>query len=169
MPARKVSCTDAAGVVHTRKTVRDYSHAVAFLPSIDAALRWSDCDWKSDGSNFEYWAKIAAGNDPHPTRSYRDDPARWSAEEIAESLAWAAAQNAERIADAQARTAGHDRASYIAAQRAARVAIIREKEAAGYYQVWQIEGWCGRRDLAQKLAGKIADKASRVEILEASY
>lgn len=52
---------------------------------------------------------------------------------------------------------------WIEAQAQDQIARIEKAKAAGYYDQWVNDGWCGRLDLAQKLASKMAGQG-RVEI-----
>lgn len=171
MPKTKFTATDPAGVIHTRTTERTYEYTVVTLPCYegDVAFYASESWDKSEAKNFRYYRQIAAGNDPYPARQWRDDPARFTAEEIAESLAHAEAENAKRLADAIEKVAGHaDAASYCAGQRAKRLAAVEQRKAEGYYQIWQNAGWCGRLDLASKLAQKCSgSRTAAVQILPA--
>jgi len=127
-------------------------------------------DWqRTDIANFDYYAAIAAGNDPHPTRNYKaDHPAKWTLEEIAEGDVWAAECNAQRRADAKARVDGLTVGLYLSAKLDERIAKVEERKAAGYYAKWQNLGWCGRLDLAQKLFSTAqGQRYARVAILPA--
>lgn len=150
------TATDAAGTVHKRTSEnRTYTHTVVALPSYEFDMAQNDKDWEVDAKNFGYYVQIATGHDPHPTRNYRADyPEKWTAEEIAAGQAHADAENAKRIQDAADRVTGHTRETYVAAQRAERAAKVNARKAKGYYGEWVNLGWCGRPDLAQKLAGQ---------------
>ncbi len=153
MPKTKFTAKDKNGTIHTRTSDRrEYTHTVVYLPSFEQDMACVDSDWKTDGSNFDYYTLIAGGNDPLPCRNYRTDPARWTAEEIAAAEADAVERQKARIDDASARVMGKTRQAYIAEHRAERVARIHAKKAEGYYGIWQNAGWCGRLDLAHKLA-----------------
>jgi len=168
MPKAIFTATDAAGQTHKRTSEsRIYTHTVVFLPDFAADMALADKDYKQDGSNFAYYCELAAGTHEHvthviPRSGYH---ASYSDEQVAKFQEAQREQNAKGIADAKAVTEGHTRESYVAARRAKRVAAVNEGNAAGYYAKWQNAGWCGRYDLAQKLAAKTA--GAKVEILEA--
>lgn len=168
MPKTHYTATDPNGAVHKRSTDRRvYTHTVVFLPSYEADMaNATHKDWaKTDASNFNYYTRSAAGlNAP---RNYRaEHPDKWTAEEIAESQAWSDEENAKRIARGREETSGHTLESYIAAKRAERVQFIEDRKAAGYYRTYQNAGWCGRLDLAQKLATKHGPSAVILEAKE---
>ncbi len=171
MARNKFTATDAAGVVHTRTSDnRTYSHTVVVLPSYEFDLaRANRADLKSEARTFAYYQAIAAGNDPYPGRCFRSESRGDSAESIAEEQARVAAENAKRVADAQAVVAATPTAeAYSAAEKAKRVAHVEQYMAAGYFETWQNVGWCGRRDLAASLARKMTNpQHAKVETLEA--
>lgn len=153
----KYFAIDANGERHTRSSERAYSHMVVFKDDFAREMALStDKSWaKQDARNFDYYARIAAGNDPYPSTNFRaEHPDRFTADEIAESQARADAENARRLADAKEKTDGHDAASYIAACKADRIARLEAKKAKGAFDIFRCAGWCGRLDLAQKLAAK---------------
>lgn len=159
MPKIKYFAIDPNGERHTRSSERVYSHAVVYKDDYAKELaNASDKGWtKTDRSNFDYNSRIAAGNDPYPHQHW--DRVAYAFHEKTDE--WIAAhdarmdrENAERLADAKAAIEGHDAASYCEAKRLARVAKIEAKKAAGGYDVFRCAGWCGRLDLAHKLAAK---------------
>lgn len=171
MPKLRYYAFDANGQKHARISERVYTHTVVYLPSYDRYLESAHSkEWdKSERANFDYYAAIAAGNDPHPRVNYMADhrqAVKWSAEEIAKGAERCAAENAKRRADAIERTAGHDKASFVAARLAERVATVEKMKAAGYFETWRNAGWCGRRQLAETLANKTRQHAAKVDILE---
>lgn len=172
MPKIIYTATDSSGQVHTRKSERTYTHTVVARRSFDRAMQLADMNWASDRDNFAYFAKIAAGNDPYPARNWlRGDNVHpsWAVtpEKIAAHQVEVDAENAKRLADAIERTAGHTVDSYVAAKRAERVAGILRKRAEGYYDVFVNLGWCGRRDLAEKLVRSQSESFRHHEILTA--
>src|SRR5690606_28668068 len=114
-------------------------------------MEQAKADWqaKQDGKNYDYNVQLAAGTHPHvQPRNHAWHPS-YSAEWIANYQKDEAEQNAKRIAEAKALTSV-SRDQYIANLLAKRIAAV---EAADYVKFTNL-GWCGRRDLADKLAAK---------------
>lgn len=159
MPKIKYFAIDPNGVTHTRTSDRIYSHAVVAKHSYDRALAMAnDKGWaRTDRSNFDYYCQIAAGNHPYAKKHW-DEVAyaahKKTVEWIADYNARMDAANAEDLANAIERTQGHTAESYCEAKRLERVASVEAKKADGYYDRFFCEGWCGRADLAHKLAAK---------------
>ena len=64
--------------------------------------------------------------------------------------------NAERLAEAKATVKTYGTAAaYAEAKKNERVARLVAKLVDGGFDEWFVEGFCGRFDLAQKLAGKV--------------
>ncbi|RUW96609.1 hypothetical protein EOA27_38580, partial [Mesorhizobium sp. M2A.F.Ca.ET.037.01.1.1] len=82
MPKTVYTAIDPNGVAHTRTTDRTYTHTVVAQRSKAAAMASAtDAGWaKTEKSNFEYYVKIASGNDPYPARTYMT-PDRFTAEQ----------------------------------------------------------------------------------------
>ena len=165
---------DPSGDVHTRssKAGRVYTHTVVTRPSYEWALMAAKSkDWaKTDRRNLEYYDTIAQGRDPYPRQCYRQNhPEKWTPEQIEEERIAVEAENRKRVEDAIAHVANRTVAQYLADKQAERIARVEGLKAKGYYNDWQNAGWCGRPDLAQKLAQ--AEKAKKhvaeVAILEA--
>lgn len=148
--ATQYLATDALGTTHTRKTDRTYTHTVVTQYGYEAAVAHCHAahaaetarELKSPTANFKYYTDIAAGNDKYPE-------ADW----IGGARVVNEARQALRIADAQARIEGGFDA-YRARILADALARIEANKAAGYYTRFHNLGWCGRLDLAQKLAAK---------------
>lgn len=150
--------TDANGLTHTRSTKsRSYTHMVVIKRSYDAAIAAaSDRHWaKTDASNFDYYLRIAEGRSSHypSTRYCPQYPERYDAAAIADEEARLSASDAAKVVEAKAVVEGHTVASYVAQQLAKRLARVEALKAEGYYDRWCDAGWCGRLDLAHKLAG----------------
>lgn len=147
--------TDAAGVQHTRKSARVYTHAVAFLPCADRAIEGAkSVFWKNqDGRNYDYYAScVALGHHKNlmSFEHYRNDPAR----------------QAQDVMEAREKIGNSSRTAYVLQEEQDRLSSINKNIEDGYYQKWQIAGFCGRYDLAQRLAAQNIDNA-HVEILPA--
>lgn len=157
MPKTVYTAIDPNGVEHKRTTSdRTYTHTVVAQRSKAAAMVGATAiGWaKTDRSNFEYYVQIASGNDPYPARNYMTSD-RFTAEQIAGHQAVVDADNAKRVAEAKATTDGVALADYLAAKLAERFARVE----AGDYVSYVNHGWCGRHDLALKLASKIGPSA----------
>jgi hypothetical protein len=115
----------------------------------------------TDVSNFEYYTDIIERGysmySPSEVGKYAWLTAEYQATKAAEEVANAI----ERIAGAKTAT------EYQIARRDACVARVQQLKANGHYDVWCNEGWCGRLDLAQKLASKSSQYGVEVTILEA--
>lgn len=157
------TATDANGTVHTRKSDRGYSHTVVFRNVKSEKL--ADAvhkGWRNlDANNYKYEASIADGSTVlyiTPAGSYHAsrDAAYIAADQKAQTE-----KNAERVAKAQAFIAANpDKAAYLDAEELKRIASAEKAD----YTTWFNAGWCGRFDLAQKLAAKYTD----VQILPAT-
>lgn len=145
----KFRATDAAGRIHTRTTKRTYTHTVVFLPCYAADLAKASQPRQVDGDNWEFAGQMVAwgGVFNGVRKPYHTD------EQVSKELA----SNQERVAQFP------DRAAAIEGNRLRRIEDVEARKAAGYYETWQNAGWCGRLDLAQKLAAQTA--GARVEIL----
>lgn len=162
------TATDAAGHVHTRKSERGYTHTVVALPSFDFDMaRATDKGHaKADSSNYDYYVQVAAGQ---RLRVCYRSAEKWTAEEIAEEKAWIDAANAKAIADAKEKVDGVTCGEYIRIKQAERVSAVHRSKAEGYYRAWRNMGWCGRADLAQKLAATCQNaRFAKVAILPAT-
>lgn len=160
--------TDSAGALHTRATAsRAYTHTVVGLPSLEKAMTDALAPWAVDTSNYEYFRKIAMTNGDYHARTCYRTADKWTPEQIAEEKASVDAANAKRLAEARDIL---DRCPTLAAYRAQkqveRVAAVRANETKGYYARWVNIGFCGRFDLAAKLAAKPAGYYAKVEVLE---
>lgn len=147
----KVALSD--GTFATRKSDRVYTHIVVGRRSYEKEL--ADASTVSKGqrdtlkSNFAYYTKIAAGNDPYPSTCYRTEP-KWTAEEVAEEKARAEAENAQRFQEAVRKIDGHTLESFIEADRLYHIRKVEERKTKGYYNDLLVVAWCGRLDLAHK-------------------
>jgi hypothetical protein len=164
--------TDAAGVTHTRSTEsRAYTHTVVRKGGYAVAMASAlSASWgKTDRSNFDYYLRIAEGRSEfYPSTRYCAKYAdRHTPEQIAEEDARLTISDAQKVAEAKAVCAGFTADTYVAEQRRLRVERIETKLAEGGYEVWHNMGWCGRLDLAQKLANASAGGDYVVAVLEA--
>lgn len=159
---------DPNGTVHTRTSDRrEYTHTVVYQHDKAALMAYATgSDWtKSDGNNFDYRRECAAGTHPNVTKVTPADKfhSSYTAEKIAEFQQAQREMNAKIIADAKVETDGKTREQYIAERQAERVARVEAED----FTIWHNAGWCGRLDLAQKLAAKSAYAWVRSTILEA--
>jgi hypothetical protein len=144
---------DPNGVEHKRTSDRrTYTHTVVFQKSYAKALERASQLYKVDGENFDYYVELAAGQHQRvtPDSGYH---ASYSAEFIANARANQIAENERRQASAKETIEGHTRESYQRLKRDERVAEVERGKANGHLDHdWFNAGWCGRLDLAQKLA-----------------
>jgi hypothetical protein len=134
----KAICPD--GTIITRSSDRVYVAAVIAQASYDFSLAQADQDGKNDGSNWEFNCQMVAWGG-----IYRGERKPWDTDEaIAKSLA----QCTERMNEYPSAAAA------IAGERAKRIARVEEAKANGYFEQWQLIGFCGRPDLAAKAAAK---------------
>lgn len=149
---------DPQGVIHKRSTTsRAYTHTVVGKRSYELAMRRArSTQWaKSDARDYAYEVQISEGNDPVPAINWDARyPAGKTAEQIAASQLRADAANEKRFELAKARVGNHTVQSWCEARQAERIAVVEKDAEQGYYEVFVNLGWCGRRDLADKLAAK---------------
>jgi hypothetical protein len=141
---------DPDGVKHKRRSDRTYTHTVVYKGGYARAVASvEDQAWAiTDQNNYRYYLDIVEG---------RTGKAPWETE----------AQHEARKGDAAGHLAGCQcAADYIAKCKAHRLARIEANRAEGKYDTWQNAGWCGRSDLAQKVASDWSSKGFQVEILE---
>lgn len=127
------TATDANGAIHTRKSERGYSHTVVYRNvKSEVMAQMQDAGWvKTDRSNYDYSVKLATGNHT-----------------------WTCVTEKE-IAKAKAIVENFTKEEYVADELAKRIASAENYD----YTTWFNAGWCGRLDLAQKLAAKYSDCA----------
>jgi len=143
MPKIKYSATDANGLVHTRTSARVYTHMVVARPSYaNAVARASRVHMPTQKSNFEYHMNIAEGV---ITSQYT------SRDHAADDLGGATTLE-----------------QYVALNIKRALAAVEKSKAEGRFDRFFDKGWCGRRDLADKLAAKArSDGYAEVAILPA--
>lgn len=135
---------DANGTTHTRNSDRVYTHTVVYRQSkADRMAYATSKDWRdADGKNYDYAAACIANGKHLNLMSfahYANDTAR----------------HAKDVQESVAHNRGLTREDYISTRQAERVAIVEATD----FSVWHNAGWCGRLDLAQKLAAKFSDVA----------
>jgi hypothetical protein len=143
MPKIKYSATDANGLVHTRTSARVYTHMVVARPSYANAVASASAPWMSTAkSNFKYYSDIISG---------REDARFTSVERATEELGGATTL-----------------ARYVEILIERALAAVEKSKAEGRYDRFFDKGWCGRPDLADKLAAKARSEGyAEVAILEA--
>jgi hypothetical protein len=153
---------DPQGIAHTRSSKgRTYTHTVVFVRGqahadrkLAEALEFSA---KQAPKDFEFYTSLidgswqAASALRHPTL-YADAD-------------YAAKQLAQDKARGEQEIGGLDVAGYVAKRHERALARHAEMIADGYYNTFHNAGWCGRPDLANKLAAQTAGE--QVIILEA--
>lgn len=130
----KYFAIDPRGNGFTRNSKRTYTHMVCARPSYQHALSGAMRTWAVDRKDFDYYIQqIEMG--PHGYATL------------------------ERIEEFKKIVAAHaDRNAYALEKAHARKERVEELEAEGYYREYQDMGWCGRPDLAEKLATKISSQ-----------
>ncbi|MDX0267663.1 hypothetical protein GOC13_07450 [Sinorhizobium meliloti] len=137
--------TDPKGVQHTRKTDRVYTHAVVAQRSFDHDFCNAAALWPVDANNFEYSQKIVASNGECSALKIYPTYDAAAVERIH-------TENANRLERATVEVELHKTArAYQEAKAKERVANVNDKRAKGFYDQWFVLGFCGRRDLAEKL------------------
>jgi len=150
---------DSLGAKHTRTTNRTYTHTVVVMESYEDAVAQAHASHAANlkgayKKDFDYRVAIATGNDPYPTRKWVDGIESVDAE-----------CQALRVADAkEAVDGGFD--AYVARNLASKLQYVEGRKARGWFSKWLNLGWCGRADLAQKLAAKYTGQ--KIEILVAT-
>jgi hypothetical protein len=151
----KHTATDRTGTVHTRNSAnRVYTHTVVARPCYKSALEVAVSPGHQDESNFAYYAAYLDG-----TSRFLVKPAYRSEEAHAEQCEKDIARAREKIGEAKTV------AEYVAMKRQARLAAVEEARVAGGYEIFGNLGWCGRLDLAQKLAAGASPYWTEVTIL----
>lgn len=132
-----------AGQTFTRTTARTYSHIVVAKPSKAKALYWASV---CEDNNAKYLVDLALGK--------------------ATVYSWQKPEDiAKHVAKGNAILAiGMD--AYQAQYKANAIANIEQYASEGAYDIYEIQGWCGRADLAQKLANSLGDSWVDVQIVE---
>jgi hypothetical protein len=133
--------TDDNGRVHTRNTTRTYTHVVLYRLSKEAALRLAERKDRFLADNFWHHHGFVDGTSKWLVR------APWEKDD---------AQYKRRVEKDVARSHRALRGTkspeeWYAALRDEALARIDRIN----YDIWHAEGWCGRLDLAQKLAHKV--------------
>lgn len=146
------TATDANGTVHTRTTNRTYTNTVVYQADKDVAVKRAH-EWViRDRKDAEYYQnEVAQGEEAYiKTKliTYERLGRDYFARQFAENVALA-----NKIGNP---------VDYAARRLAERLAEIEATD----WTVWHNAGWCGRRDLAVKLANEQKQVAA-VAILEA--
>lgn len=138
---------DPNGQKHTRNSEnRTYSHCVMVRDSYELALQRAarKSSEESDVRDYTYYAALVAGTHPH---CKFDDAGRM-------------------ITSAKAKLNGCTSVEeYVAQEREGRIRSVEGAKAIGKFDAYGVYGWCGRRDLAEKLAAK-ARSISHFDVVE---
>lgn len=156
MAKRRTTFTaiDPNGTTHTRTSdARTYTHTVVYQRSKAEALTSAKSGAEYDGRNYDY--DVAKANGTHPHVNYVAAASAYhssySAEHIAKAQENQRNENARLIAAATAIVeAFPTKEAYVAAMVAGRIADVEATD----FTIWHNLGWCGRPDLAAKLAAK---------------
>lgn len=136
------------GQIFTRNSKgRRYTHCVVALPSREVAFRFANALHDGDASSWEYYASPRAYNFSWTggDRVVVDASTFYSAEEFLAVFPTAAV--------------------YQAYQRDRRVTKFAQRVADGEFTTYVPMGWCGRRDLADKLRSKTAASGYWLEVV----
>ena len=140
MPKNVHTVTLPDGQVATRKSQnRVYTHAVAFRRSYRYAAEQAQREFSYMRSDFRHYSDLAHGRKSYP-----------------------------HIGDANANVnKGFEglrgyivEEDYVQNEIARAVEKVEKLRREGYYDKWAVEGWCGRADLAEKLAAQVNNKDS---------
>ena len=132
-----------AGQTFTRTTARTYSHIVVAKPSSAKAMHWATV---CTDTNAQYMVDHALGKAPVYS---------W---ETPESIAKDVAKGNAILA------IGMD--AHQAQYKADAIDRVQALIDAGRFDHYEIQGWCGRADLAQKVANSLGDSWVDVQIVE---
>ena len=122
---------------------RVYTHCVVAKPSIECALAraQSKAARGLHRSNYRWYQKaITSEGRLHEQYEYLTD------EKYAEQCEYNLARAVEALAGAQSED------EYVSREVSKELERIAAQDAKGFYDTWDECGWCGRFDLAQKLA-----------------
>lgn len=136
---------DPHGVRHTRSTTagREYLYTVVARRNFNVELAFArSADWAvTDGKNYDYSVKvIAKGVNPA-------------------SPDWEIKLDTSNLARAKKSIDGLTRDQYIAKRAELRVSVLEAAKLAGEFNKFLNQGWCSRRDLAEKLLRKYSSSA----------
>ncbi|MDW9491721.1 hypothetical protein [Sinorhizobium meliloti] len=154
--------TDPSGKQHTRKTDRVYTHAVVVRDSYEFDLAEASKIYDVDKQNFEYSVKIVNTNGEYLAQTIYPS---YTPEQVAN----VEQAKAQRLAKAQEEVNTFKTAQAFAEdRRAKRIAKVEERRAAGCYKLYDVLGFNGRLDLAQKAASAAqGGRYAEVHILSA--
>jgi hypothetical protein len=139
--------TDRNGTIHKRTSEsRTYTHAVVARPSYEAAISRLDNKAleKINRNNFAYHM------------AYVNGTSQWLERDCWESEQQHQKRTAREIARSVDALEGCKTADeYVAMVRRFALDRIEGAHAIGFYDTFQCVGWCGRLDLAHKLASEL--------------
>ena len=166
MAATKYLAIDSLGAEHTRSSARVYTHTVVIMRDYGRmvanakAYHASKEAIASQTRAFNYELSIATGNDPHPEHDYVKVGERFERAFTEAS----AARQALRVAKSTAAIEG-GLEGFRARRLANDLGNLAERNARGEFSTWGSVGFCGRLDLAQKLAAQYVGDGTKIEIL----
>lgn len=166
MPATKYLAIDSLGAEHVRSSQRVYTHTVVVMWDYDAAINHATTYHASKEalarhtSAFDYEVSIATGNDPHPEYDYVQIDGKWQRVYNDATAARQAIRAAKSSAEIEGGLEG-----FRARRLAKDLASIESRKERGDFSTWGSVGFCGRLDLAQKLAAQYVALGATTEIL----
>ena len=149
MKPRKLTATAPDGTTATRKTSRSYTHVVFAKLDLGWAVarnrehsNAAHSIWETHRRNWRYHRDVASGAHEHGQL----DPG------IPE---WKLQTRERNIEEARVLLERHPAvADYIDHLIGLECRALDADIAAGKFRTWECQGWCSRRDLAEKLASK---------------
>lgn len=162
--AKSIFLATAADGTEFKRTSdnRAYTHTVISKRNFNRDLDDAGKISATDASNFKFYTGIVERGYVSCSPSDVGKYAWLTAEQQAADAIASVANALEQLAGAKTAT------EYQFAKRDERVAKVLAARDAGAYDVWHNAGWCGRLDLAQKLAAQQAKYGLlEITILEA--
>lgn len=163
MTATKFLAIDSLGAEHTRSSARVYTHTVVVMYDYEVAVARAIASHGTKSAidasrrNFDYDVLIATGSDPYPESNWKNVDGVVVKTVDADRQAIRVAKHIEAI------EGGFE--AYRGRELAKSLAWIEEAKAGGKYSKWSNAGFCGRLDLAHKLAAQYAGNGTKIEIL----
>jgi hypothetical protein len=149
----RYTATAPDGSVHTRGSVRTYTHCVVGRRCYRYALKRAKGWDRHDSDTYAYFTRVIAQGGCHISRPSYYTEAKFAAVQEKD------VERAKEMIDGAT-----TREVYVAAQLAKRLAVVDVDKAKGAYDSFRTLGWCGRRDLADKLAVQERSSSAYIEV-----
>lgn len=145
---------DPNGATHKRTSVsRTYTHTVCSKPNYEYELKHASEPRIQDGINWGFSCQMVAWGG-----LYKGERKSWDTDSYV-------AQQLARYTELKNEYSSREAA--IEGERQKRIAAVEARMTSGHYRKYECHGWCGRLDLAQKLAAQTAPHRLDVTILPA--